>query len=281
MDKHTILITGCSSGFGRVTALTLAQQGWHVFATVRKAADRESLLAEAEIRQCQDTLTTFICDVTQQEQVMALVHEITKSTPRLDALVNNAGTTYAGPLELLSLDDVRAQFEVNVIAQLGVIQAMLPLLKAAKGTIINVSSVSGRIATPVTGAYSASKFAIEAISDTLRLELAPFGIHVVIIEPGSSPTGIWKTSMERARATLDTHRNGPYARLLDKGEKMGQHSSNTGFPPSLFAETVIKVLASKHPRARYPIPRAATIQIALRTLLPERVWDYLMRRMFT
>jgi NAD(P)-dependent dehydrogenase (short-subunit alcohol dehydrogenase family) len=268
MDKHTILITGCSSGFGRVTALILAQQGWHVFATVRKAEDRDNLLTEAATHHCQDALTPFVCDITQQEQVAALTQKITQSTPRLDALVNNAGTTYAAPLELLPLDDLRAQFEVNVIAQLGMIQAMLPLLKVAKGTIINVSSVSGRISTPVMGAYSASKFAIEAISDTLRLELAPFGIRVVMIEPGPSPTEIWKTSMERARATLDTYRNGPYAR-------------KRGFPPSLFAETVVKILASKKPRARYPIPRAATIQIALRALLPEPLWDYLMRRMFT
>ena len=281
MDKRTILITGCSSGFGRVTALALAQQGWHVFATVRKVADQESLLAEAATHHCQDAIVPFMCDITQQEQVEALAQLIAHSTSQLNALLNNAGTTYAAPMELLPLDDLRAQLEVNVVAQLGVIQAVLPLLKVAKGMIINVSSVSGRISTPVMGAYSASKFAIEAISDTLRLELAPFGIHVLMIEPGTSPTGIWQTSMERARTTLNTHRNGPYARMLDKGEKMGQRSSMIGFPPRLFAETVVKILASSHPHARYPIPRTAAIQIAFRILLPARLWDYLMRRMFT
>ncbi|HCI83009.1 MAG TPA: hypothetical protein DHW02_25340 [Ktedonobacter sp.] len=281
MEKQTILITGCSSGFGRVTALMLAQQGWRVFATVRKESDRESLLAEANTYQCQDALMVFICDITQQEQVTDLTRQIAQSTSQLNALLNNAGTTYAAPLELLSLDDLRAQFELNVIAQVGMIQAMLPMLKAAKGTIINVSSVSGHIATPVTGAYSASKFAIEAISDTLRLELAPFGIRIAMIEPGPSPTGIWKTSMERAHTTLDAHRNGPYARMLEKGEKMGEQSSKIGFPPSLFAETVMKILASKHPHARYPIPRSSVVQIAFRTWLPERLWDFLMRRMFT
>lgn len=281
MEKRTILITGCSSGFGRVTALTLAQQGWYIFATVRKVADQESLLAEAATHHCQDAIAPFLCDITQQEQVQALAKAVTHSTPRLDALLNNAGTTYAAPLELLSLDDLRAQLEVNFIAHLAMIQAMLPLLKAAKGTIINVSSVSGHIATPLTGAYSASKFAVEAMSDTLRLELAPFGVHVVMIEPGPSPTNIWKTSMDRARPLLDTHRSGPYARMLDKGEKMGERSSKIGFPPTLFAQTVVKILASKHPRARYPIPGNAAIQITLRTLLPERLWDFLMRLMFT
>ena len=280
MHNSTILITGCSSGFGRATALALARQGWHVFGTVRKEEDRENVLAEAQTQLCQDAITLFICDITQQEQVQALVRNISEQTSQLDALVNNAGTTYAAPVELLALDDLRAQFEVNVVAQVGMIQAMLPLLKAAKGTIINVSSVSGHISTPVMGAYSASKYALEGLSDALRLEMASFGVRVVLIEPGASPTGIWKTSMDRALATIGNQRNGPYARMLNKAEKMGQRSSVVGFPPSLFADTVVKILHSKHPHARYAIPRSAALQITLRTLLPERLWDALMRRLF-
>src|SRR5437660_420728 len=203
MSKKTIVITGCSSGFGRISALELAKRGWHVFATVRKEADQADLLAEAATLGCKENLTPLLGDITQTEQVAALTQTVkeqlaTMQTNSLDALLNNAGTASGGPIELVSLDDMRALFEINVIAHVAVIQHFLPLLKEARGTIINVSSVSGRIATPVTGVYSASKFALEAISDALRVELAPFGVRVVLIEPSSSPTNIWKTSIQRA-----------------------------------------------------------------------------------
>jgi NAD(P)-dependent dehydrogenase (short-subunit alcohol dehydrogenase family) len=276
----TAVVTGCSSGFGRVAALELAKGGWQVFATVRKEADRESLLAEVATMGCANGLHPLICDITQPEQVAELAQKVAATTERLDALLNNAGTAFAAPLELLPLDDLRAQFEVNVVAQLAVIQAMLPLLKAARGTIINVSSISGRLSTPIMGAYSASKFALEALSDTLRLELAPFGVRVVLIEPGSSPTTIWQTGMQRAQKLLDEQRDGPYARPLRRVEKMGRRSSTTGFPPQLFGDTVIKILSSKHPRARYAIPRSSALVIAVRRFLPERVWDALLKLMF-
>ncbi|HEV2662131.1 MAG TPA: SDR family NAD(P)-dependent oxidoreductase [Ktedonobacteraceae bacterium] len=280
IHEKTAIVTGCSSGFGRVAALELAKRGWQVFATVRKEADQESLLAEATTMGCANELHPIICDITQPEQVAELAQRVAETTPRLDALLNNAGTAFAAPLELLPLDDLRAQFEVNVVAQLAVIQAMLPLLKPAKGTIINVSSISGRLSTPITGAYSASKFALEALSDALRLELAPFGVRVVLIEPGSSPTTIWQTGMQRAQKLLEEQRDGPYARPLRRVEQMGKRSSTTGFPPHLFATTVIKILSSKHPRARYAIPRSSALVIALRRFLPERVWDALLRLLF-
>lgn len=276
-DK-TAVVTGCSSGFGRVAALELAKRGWQVFATVRKEADQESLLAEAATMGC--VIHPIICDITQSEQVAELVQRVAETTERLDALLNNAGTAFAAPLELLPLDDLRAQFEVNVVAQLAVSQSMLPLLKPAKGTIINVSSISGRLSTPIMGAYAASKFALEALSDALRLELAPFGVRVVLIEPGSSPTTIWQTGMQRAQKLLEEQSEGPYARPLRRVEKMGKRSSTTGFPPQLFADTVVKILSSKHPRARYALPRSAALVIGLRRFLPERVWDALLRLLF-
>jgi NAD(P)-dependent dehydrogenase (short-subunit alcohol dehydrogenase family) len=277
-NAKTAVVTGCSSGFGRVAALELAKGGWQVLATVRKEVDRESLLAEAATMGY--VIHPIICDITQPEQVAELAQRVAETAPRLDALLNNAGTAFAAPLELLPLDDLRAQFEVNVIAHLAVIQAMLPLLKVARGTIINVSSISGRLSTPIMGAYSASKFALEALSDTLRLELAPFGVRVVLIEPGSSPTTIWQTGMQRAQKLLDEQREGPYARPLKRVEKMGKRSSATGFPPQLFGDTVIKILSSKHPRARYAIPRSSALVIAVRRFLPERVWDALLKLMF-
>ena len=277
--QKTIVITGCSSGFGRVTALCLAQHGWYVFATVRKEADATRLLSEAAGLGCKDQLMTVICDITSPEDVAALSQIVGETSPRLDALLNNAGTAYAAPLELLALDDLRAQFELNVVAQVAVTQALLPLLKAARGTIINVSSVSGRIATPVIGAYAASKYALEAISDAWRVELAPFGVRVVVIEPSSSNTGIWNTSKGRSIQRLEAYRDGPYKRLLNTMEKMVSRIDSTGFPAQLFADTVLHILTRRHPRARYVVPAKAGWTIRLRQIVPERLWDRQVRRM--
>ncbi|HZS78552.1 MAG TPA: SDR family NAD(P)-dependent oxidoreductase [Ktedonobacteraceae bacterium] len=277
VDK-TIVITGCSSGFGRVTALQLARSGWHVFATVRREADRESLLVEAANQGCKENLGVLLCDITDGAQIADLAKTISSEVSRLDALLNNAGTAYAGPLELVSPDDLRQQFEINVIAHVAVTQALLPLLKAAKGIIINVSSVSGRVATPVIGPYAASKFALEAISDAWRVELAHFGVRVVLIEPSSSTTGIWNTSKERAVERLEAYRNGPYRRLLNVMEKMVANIDKNSFPPQLFAETVQKILSSRKPRTRYVIPARSTWMIRMRKFLPDRLWDRQVRR---
>lgn len=280
MSKKTIVITGCSSGFGRVSALELAKHGWHVFATVRKETDQADLLTEAATLGCKENLTPLLCDITQTEQVAALAQAVKEqlATNSLDALLNNAGTATGGPIELVSLDDMRALFEINIIAHVDVIQHFLPLLKEAKGTIINVSSVSGRIATPVTGVYAASKFALEAISDALRVELAPFGVRVVLIEPSSSPTNIWQTSIQRALQQMESHRNGPYGPLLNLAERSAVHSSKQGFPPQLFADTLVRIFDSYQPRPRYIVPRNAIIAVLMRRFLPDTLWDRLVRR---
>lgn len=287
MSRKAILITGCSSGFGRVTAIELAKLNWHVFATVRKTSDQEDLLTEARKLRCENNITPLLCDITDTEQVKLLREQVTEALhteqdtteiPRLHALMNNAGTAYAGPIELISLDDLRNQFEINVIAQVSLIQALLPMLKAAQGTIINVSSISGRIATPVTGAYNASKYALEALSDALRIELARTGVHVVLLEPASSPTHIWETSLKRSMETLEEHRAGHYASILTMAEKVARRSSKVGFAPEVLARTVVKILNSTHPRARYPIPSTASIMIYARLLLPDGLWDRLVRR---
>ncbi len=292
MTKKTIVITGCSSGFGRCTAMELATQGWHVFATVRKEVDCASLLEEAASRHVQANLTALLCDITQGEQVTALALQVATllrdetvsadqdtAVPPLDALLNNAGTAYGGPLELLPLEDLRAQMEVNFIAHVAIIQAFLPMLKAARGTIINVSSVGGRISVPATAAYSASKYALEAASDALRLEVIPFGVRVVIIEPSSSPTSIWQTSLQRSLEHLGQYKdNSPYARLLLLVEKSARRSSRVGFPAQRFADLVVRILNSRRPRARYAVPKSAAWLLFVRRFLPDRLWDALLRR---
>jgi NAD(P)-dependent dehydrogenase (short-subunit alcohol dehydrogenase family) len=287
MTIKSIVITGCSSGFGLESALTLAVRGWKVFATVRKEADREQLLIQAAQHGCKDTLIPLLCDITKADEITRLVQQVREclvegavegSLPRLHALLNNAGTAYGGPMELLPLDDLRAQFEINVFAHVAVTQAFLPMLKAGHGTIINVSSVGARLATPITGAYNASKAALEVISDAWRIELHPFDVRVVLIEPASSPTRIWETSMQRAALSIGQYRGGPYERLLYISEKMVKRSSKQGFPASLFAEMVARILEDRYLHARYVIPRKYAFPLYLRRIVPDRLWDYLVRR---
>ncbi|MEP7358433.1 MAG: SDR family oxidoreductase [Anaerolineales bacterium] len=274
----SIVITGCSTGFGRATALHLAQKGWQVFATVRREADAANLSEEAAATGCDWRLSPALCDITVAEGVEELARTLQERAPRLDALLNNAGTGFAGPLETIPLEDVRAQLEINTVAHLGMIQALLPLLKAGKGTILNVSSVGGRMTFPINGAYHMSKFALEAMSDVLRVELAPFGVKVVILEPGGSPTAIWETSLTRARQRQMAGPQGEYLPLISAVERYAQISARTGFAPALFARSVEKILNSRHPPSRYPIPFSAGMMLRLRRWLPDWAWDWGTRR---
>ena len=274
-----IVITGCSTGFGRVTASYLAERGWRVLATVRQEAHRADLLAEARAKGWPDRLVPVVCDITQPADVERLERVVAQEAPSLDALLNNAGTAFAGPLELLPLDDVRAQLEINLFAQLAVTKALLPALKAARGTIINVSSIGGRLTFPMYGPYHMSKFALEAMSEVLRLELAPSRVKVVILAPGSSPTAIWDTALRRAHANPVLADLGDYAALAAAIERHAQQNAASGFPPQLFSRTVLDILSIRRPATIYFVPRSAGLLIAARRLIPDRLWDWGVRRL--
>lgn len=274
----TIVITGCSTGFGRATAFYLAERGWRVVATVRQEAHRAELLAEAAAKGWQDQLLPVICDITQAADVLRLAQTVAGQGTGLDALLNNAGTAYPGPLELLPLDYVRAQLDINLFAQLAVIQALLPALKAARGTLINVSSIGGRVTFPLYGPYHMSKFALEAMSDVLRLELAHFGVRVVTLVPGASPTAIWETGLGRAHDGAAFSESGEYGPLAATMEQNARESAGSGFPPELFARTVLRILNSRHPSPVYYVPWSVGLIVAARRLLPDRLWDWGVRR---
>jgi NAD(P)-dependent dehydrogenase (short-subunit alcohol dehydrogenase family) len=275
----TILITGCSTGFGRATALYLAERGWRVVATVRQETHRAELSAQAAANGWPDRLLPILCDITQPAGVDCLAPAVAEHGPGLDALLNNAGTAYAGPLELLPLADVRAQLEINLFAHLAVTKALLPALKAARGTIINVSSIGGRMTFPINGSYHMSKFALEAMSDVLRLELAHFGVKVVIVAPGSSPTAIWDTALRRTHGSPMFSDLGEYAALAAAIEQRARQSAAGGFPPELFSRLVLDILNSRRPAPIYFIPRSAGLIVAARRLVPDRLWDWAVRRM--
>src|SRR6476469_4512730 len=183
----SILITGAGRGIGRAAALHLAARGWDVTAGVRRAADGEELRSER--------ITPVTLDITDAEQVAALDGVLPAG---LDAVLNNAGVVVSGPIEALPLDALRRQLEVNVVGQAAVTQAVLPRLRASRGRVLFMSSLSGRVATPMTGAYNSSKCALAGLADALRLELAPWGVRVVLIEPAQTDTALWR----KAQAAL-------------------------------------------------------------------------------
>jgi NAD(P)-dependent dehydrogenase (short-subunit alcohol dehydrogenase family) len=287
MTRRSVLVTGASKGIGEACALRLAERGWRVFAGVRRAQDGASLQQRAVTPEARGAIVPVlldVTDVTQLEDAAALVAAETGG--RLHALVNNAGIAVAGPLEFLPIDEFRRQLEINVVGQLAVTQAMLPLLRAARqaaddhraGRIIFMSSVSGRSAVPFVGAYGASKFALEATADALRVELLPYGIRVVLVEPGVIATPIWDTSVERVRENVgrmppEAHEY--YGRTL-RGVEKWTTSAMKGLPPQRVAGVVLRALTARRPRARYIVGADARARIALEAVMPTRLRDWLM-----
>jgi NAD(P)-dependent dehydrogenase (short-subunit alcohol dehydrogenase family) len=273
------VITGASTGIGRACALRLDREGWRVFAGVRREQDAESLSAEAGAR-----LTPLIIDVTDQATIAAAAAQVGEATGStgLHGLLNNAGIGVGGPVEFVELDDWRRQLEVNVIGQVAVTQAFLPQIRAAKGRIVFTGSVGGRNSTPFLGPYTASKHAIEAITDSLRGELRKFGIWVAVIEPGSIATPIWdkaRTDLESGIAGLTPEARALYGSDMESFGKFAEKIAAAGIPPEAVADKVWHAFTAKRPRARYLIGRDAKAQIALRTILPERALDAALSRL--
>jgi len=273
--KKFILITGASSGIGEISAELLAQKGFHVFAGVRKSEDVEKLKSKAL------NITPVIIDVTSEDTIngaFAKISEITEGFG-LSGLVNNAGIAVAGPMEFLPLDKLRYQMEVNVIGQVAVIQKFLPLLRKGQGRIVNISSVAGLASFPLNGAYSASKFAFEAVSDALRRELSLWGIPVSIIEPGVIKTPIWEKSVSLVEETI---KNMPpqaekyYGKFYQGAvEKMRKKVDEKGAKPEEVAEKILQALTAKNPKTRYLVGKDAFI-LSMIINLPDKWLDKLI-----
>ncbi len=264
-------MTGCSSGIGRATALEAAARGHRVYATARDVGSLSDLSGRPGI-------STLPLDVTDAGSIAAAVKTATSGEGTIDALVNNAGYGRYGAVEDVPLGDWRAQFEVNVFGAVAVLSAVLPGMRAAgSGTIVNVSSVAGRIAIPFASPYCASKHALEAMSDALRVEVAPFGIRVVLVEPGPIATRFSDRAGAGVAALLD--RPGPYAAAYRNAETAMRREFQAGIlPPESVARKIVLAIESRRPRTRYPIGRMARLLIPLKRLLPDRALDRAMRR---
>jgi NAD(P)-dependent dehydrogenase (short-subunit alcohol dehydrogenase family) len=273
-----VVITGASTGIGRACALRLDRAGWRVFAGVRREQDASSLRTEAGRR-----LEPLILDVTDEAGVRAAAERVREAVggAGLHGLVNNAGIGVAGPLEFTALEDWRRQLEVNVIGQVAVMQAFLPLLRAARGRIVNIGSIGGRSSTPFAGPYAASKYAMEGVNDALRRELRKWGMWVAIVEPGSIATPIWDKAQDEGRALIDAlppEGRELYGRDLEGVTRAVEKIAARGLPPDRVAEAVEHALSAKRPRARYLIGREAQARVFAERVLPARAFDAVITR---
>jgi NAD(P)-dependent dehydrogenase (short-subunit alcohol dehydrogenase family) len=270
------LVTGASSGIGEATALRLDADGHEVFAAVEPESDTAGLATASE------RLSLLALDVTLPGSIAAAVDVVAGRLAGrgLDGLVNNAGVGFPGPLELLALDDLRRQLEVNVIGQVAVTQAMLPLVRQAGGRIVFVGSVGGILASQFAGAYHASKFAIEAIGDVWRQELEPEGIEVILIEPSAISTPIWSKAIAYLDELLksSTPRMVRYRERLTAFRESLQSADEHGKAPEDVAEAIAQALTAKRPSARYVVGAAGRFAAALRPLIPDRVADKFAER---
>ncbi|WP_373526940.1 SDR family oxidoreductase [Nostoc sp.] len=274
--QGTVVITGASTGVGRATALLLAQEGYQVFAGVRTEKDAELLRLNSA-----GNLTPITLDITKLEQIKAATEIVSSAVGEkgLLGLVNNAGILVDGPLEYLDLDELRWQFEVNVIGQVAVTQAFLPMIRQAKGRIINIGSVSGKISSPFFSALCASKFALEALTDSLRMELYPWGIEVILIEPGSiasaAPDKV-EASLQKKLANMSPTARAMYGDIYKFSLEQLIKSNRMGMLPQEVADVIQKALETKKPKTRYFLSKEKVILnlfLMLAKILPDRVCD--------
>jgi NAD(P)-dependent dehydrogenase (short-subunit alcohol dehydrogenase family) len=269
----TVLVTGAGRGIGRSITEYLAERGWDVIAGVRTQADADGITAVDSRR-----VAPVILDVTNDDHIA----ELAQSLPaRLDGIVNNAGVAVNGPMEVVTTADWRKQLEVNVIGQLAVTRAVLPKLRQSRGRVVFMSSVNGRMSMPMLGAYSASKFALEAAADALRMELRPWRVPVVIVEPAQTDTDMWRTAGDvvlETEAAMGAEHRELYARHLAGMKKLIPVAQRMTVPAEKVSAVVETALTTRRPRARYVVGVGPRAQVRLMTNLPTAVRDLILRK---
>jgi NAD(P)-dependent dehydrogenase (short-subunit alcohol dehydrogenase family) len=269
----SVLVTGASRGIGRSIVEHLASRGWDVIAGVRSQQDADDVVSVNSQR-----ISSLIVDVTNAGHLAALADSLPE---RLDAIVNNAGVVVSGPMETVRPEDWRKQLEVNVIGQLAVTQAVLPRLRLSRGRVVFISSVNGRLSMSLIGAYCASKFALEAAADALRMELRPWHIAVSIVEPAQTDTDMWRTAdamVADVEAGLTPEQRSLYGKHIAGMKKTIPVSQKIAVPTQKVSAVVEEALTASRPRARYVVGVVPKLQVALMTNLPTWARDRVLRR---
>jgi NAD(P)-dependent dehydrogenase (short-subunit alcohol dehydrogenase family) len=267
-----VVVTGASTGIGEATAQHLKALGFEVHAGVRKAEDAERLRLAG--------LAPLTLDVTDSQSIAAARSELGDGA--IAGLVNNAGVAVSGPVEFVPIEELRRQLEVNLIGQVAVTQAFLPLLRKGRGRIVNVSSIGGRVALPLMSPYNASKFGLEAVSDSLRRELRGQGIEVVLIEPGGVKTPIWRkgnSAADELLASAPPEAERLYGDLITSlRAEADKIDRERGLPPQAIAKVIGEALTARRPRTRYLVGRDAKLRARAAALLPDRAMDAVIGR---
>ena len=275
-SSRFVLITGASTGIGAACAMACADRGMTVFAGVRSLEGTAALTGGARI-------LPVLLDVTDAESIKQAAAAVARQVGEagLSGLINNAGIAIGGPLELIPLDQLRRQLEVNVIGQIAVTQAVLPLLRLARGRIVNMGSIAGRGTIPMMGPYSASKHALEALTDALRLELYPWGIEVSIVEPGAIATPIWDKSLKKSlevEAEMPADRKHLYLAAAERiRESVGQAAARA-IPTDAVVNAVLHALTASRPKTRYLVGADAKLRAAMQKWLPDRLQDWILKK---
>src|SRR5579885_2606429 len=279
--KGVVLITGGTDGLGKAAAILLAERGYRVYAAGRSAEKRAALDQLAQSKNL--PMQSMELDVTSDDSVRSAVEKILAGTGRIDVLINNAGLGYMAVVEEMKMEDMRRQFETNVFGVLRVTQAVLPHMRACRsGRILMISSVAGLVSPPTYGAYSSSKHALEGLSNALRLELYPFHIEVVLIEPGYIVTNFQQTAKDLAAPYVAAAANGPYAKIYSgawAGANQGRGSSRT--TPEDCARVILRAIEARNPKARYEVTPLATLVKWGKRLLSDRMMDAFLRRKYS
>lgn len=265
----SVLITGAARGIGNAIAAYLAARGWDAIAGVRNDEDA--------VRANSAGFRPVILDIANADHVAALEESLPE---RLDAVVNNAGVVVGGPMEAVPPEELRRQFDVNVVGQIAVTQAVLPRLRRSRGRVVFISSLNGKISLPLLGAYSASKFAVEAVADALRMELKPWGISVVLVEPAQTDTDMWRTAdalVEETAGAMSEEKRRLYDRHLAGLKKSIPMSQRLAGRPERVAAVVEHALTARRPRARYVVGAGPRLQLAFMNRLPTAARDRLLR----
>lgn len=275
LDGQVVIVTGASAGIGEAASRRLAAEGAIVVMAARRRERIEAL--KRELESAGGRALAVVADVTSENDRQQLIRETMRAFGKIDGLVNNAGYGQRGPIELVPVEAIRENFETNLFSLIALTQLVIPIMREQRsGRIVNISSVAGRIARPLSSVYDSTKHALEAISDGLRGELAPFGIKVVIIEPGFIATEFLGVATENARPIIENA--GPYTESFQRLSGVIHRLRKLAGKPEDIAEVIFKALAARNPKTRYAAPGHARFALAVKRLLPSRLFDYVLSR---
>ncbi|NEW05068.1 SDR family oxidoreductase [Paenibacillus sp. SYP-B3998] len=275
-SRQVALVTGASSGFGLLTSIALAKKGYHVVASMRDLSKAGRLLESAEKAGILSSVEVVQVDVTLPDTIEQAVADIMSRYGRMDVLINNAGFAVGGYVEDVPMDAWRLQIETNVFGVIAASKAVLPHMRLqGSGCIVNVSSVSGLSAFPGYAPYSASKFAVEGFSESLRLEMKPFGVRVVLVEPGAYSTDIWGKGFN----AIHTSETSPYWSKLSKMLQYSKQAANSAPDPQEVADKIALIVGTANPKLRYPLGRGVKLGLWARALLPWKWYEAVLQRL--